>query len=383
MSTVVVGAGIVGVCTAFELTRLGEQVTLLDQGDVSTGSTGLGEGNVLCGDKEAGPELELTIAGLKVYDELEQTLGPVARIRRKGSLIVHPDPETWALEPERVARLAAAGVPAELISASGLRELEPELTGPVFGASYFVGDLQCDPRAITRELAARAQADGCQVRTGTRVDAIAVRDGRAVGIEVGGELIAADTVVLAAGAWSGPLAETAGLVLPVAPRKGQLARLRLARPNEQFLRHKIVDGSYLLSVASTDSERQVSTVVETTAEGDVIVGSSRERRGFDPAVDRELAATMRERAARLVPAIANAVVEDVWVGFRPWLPGRLPAIGASRHVPGLVVGTGHEGAGVALGPVTGRLLAQLISGRPTDVELSPFDPDRFVSTIRT
>ncbi|MGO9821034.1 MAG: NAD(P)/FAD-dependent oxidoreductase [Solirubrobacteraceae bacterium] len=378
MSTVVVGAGIVGVCTAFELTRLGEQVTVIDQGDVSMGSTGLGEGNVLCGDKDAGHELELTIAGRNLYDELEEHLGAVAKIRRKGSLIVHSDTETWALEPERVARLAAAGVNAELIGADELRELEPELTGTICGASRFVDDLQCDPRAITCELAARAQARGCQLRTATRADAIAVRDGRAAGVEIDGELIAADTVVLAAGAWSGPLADAAGLPLPVAPRKGQLARLRLARPDERFLRHKIVDGSYLLSVASSDSGRQISTVIETTADGSLVVGSSRERRGFDPLVDPELASAMQARAARLVPGLADLAIEDVWVGFRPWLPDRLPAIGASRQVPGLVVGTGHEGSGVALGPITGRLLAQLISGRPTDVDLSPFDPDRFV-----
>jgi D-hydroxyproline dehydrogenase subunit beta len=377
-TTVVVGAGIVGVCTAFELTRRGEQVTVIDQAGVSTGSTGLGEGNVLCGDKDAGPELELTIAGLRLYEELEEWLGPVAKIRRKGSLIVHPDAETWALEPGRVARLAAAGVNAELIAAEELRELEPELTGTVCGASRFVDDLQCDPRAITCELAARAQARGCRLRTGTRVAAIAVRNGRAAGVELDGELIAADTVVLAAGAWSGPLAEAAGLALPVAPRKGELARLRLARPDERFLRHKIVDGGYLLSVASSDSRRQISTVVETTADGDVIVGSSRERGGFDPSVDPELASTMRERAAWLIPGLAGCAIEDVWVGFRPWLPDRLPAIGASRRVPGLVVGTGHEGSGVALGPITGRLLAEVISGQPTGVDLSPFDPDRFV-----
>jgi glycine/D-amino acid oxidase-like deaminating enzyme len=374
---VVVGAGIVGVCTAWELAQRGRPVTVIDQGGVATGSTGLGEGNVLCGDKNAGPELELTLAGLCLYDAIEQTLGPVARIRRKGSLIVHPDLETWTGERNRVARLVQAGVCARLVEADELRRLEPELTGPVCGASYFEPDLQCDARAITQGLADEAQALGCRLRTGTRVQAIVVRDGRVAGVRAGSELIEAETVVLAAGAWSAPLADTAGLALPVAPRKGQLARVRLPRPDERFLRHKIIDGGYLLSVASRAGERQVSTVVETTAEGDVIIGSSRERSGFDPSVDTELASTMQARAARLIPALADGMIEDVWVGFRPWLPGGLPAIGASRRVPGLVVGTGHEGAGVAHGPITGRLLAQLITGEPTATDLRAFDPDRF------
>ena len=377
MSTIVVGAGIVGASTAFELARRGESVMLLDRGEVSGGTTGLGEGNVLAGDKDAGPELELTIAGLAMYDELEARLGDEARIRRKGCLLVHPDARTWNGEAERVGRLVAAGVDARLVEADELRELEPALTGAVAGASWFPGDLQCDPRAITRALARRATELGCETRTGTPVDAIAVHDGRVAGVRAGGELLPAGTVVLAAGPWSGPLAQTAGLPLPLEPRKGQLARVRLPEADEQFLRHKIVDGGYLLSVESAGAGLQVSTVIETTHDGAVIVGSTRERRGFDDRVDHDLARTLRARAARLVPAVAGCEIDDVWVGFRPWLPDNLPAIGASRRVPGLLVGTGHEGAGVAQGPITGRLLAQLVSGKRPDVDVAPFDPDRF------
>jgi glycine/D-amino acid oxidase-like deaminating enzyme len=373
----VIGAGIVGVCTALELAERGETVTLVDRAGVATATTGLGEGNVLCGDKDAGPELALTAAGLALFDELESDLGEVAAIRRKGSLLVHPDERTWAAEPGRVARVAAAGVEARLVEAQELRVLEPELTGPLYGGSHFAGDLQCDPRGITRALADRAQALGCELLTDTPVRAIALRGGRVAGVRLAGELLDADSVVLAAGPWSGELARTAGLLLPVEPRKGQLARLRLPRADEQFLRHKIVDGSYLLSVASPDRDRRLSTVVETTIDGAVIVGSSRERSGFHPGVDLALAAAMHARAARLIPALADAELEDVWVGFRPWLPDRLPAIGAARRIPGLFVGTGHEGSGVALGPITGRVLARLIRGEPPGVDLGPFAPDRY------
>ena len=82
--------------------------------------------------------------------------------------------------------------------------------------------------------------------------------------------------------------------------------------------------------------------------------------------------SLRERAARLVPGVAALEPDDVWVGFRPWLPDHRPAIGPSEAVPGLWVGTGHEGAGVALGPITGRLLAQGITGEATRTDLAPF-----------
>jgi glycine/D-amino acid oxidase-like deaminating enzyme len=398
---VVVGAGIVGTATAWELARRGVAVMLLDRGAVSGGTTGLGEGNVLCSDKDVGPELDLTVLGLAVYDELEALLGPVAKIRRKGALIVHPDERTWSAEPARAARLGAAGVTAHLLDAAAVRAAEPNLTGPLLGALHVPGDLQCDPRAITRALAEEARRLGATVRTGAEVSRVVVEGaagGRANGAEIahaagdasaggratgvvltGGERIAAGAVVLAAGPWTRPLAEAAGVPLPLEPRKGQLTRLRLPVPDETWLRHKIVDGSYLLSVTSGGAGREISTVVETTHDGHLIVGSTRERCGFDPTVDTALEDAVRARAARLVPAIADLPRDTTWVGFRPWLPDHLPAIGPSTLVDDLWLATGHEGAGVALGPVTGRLIAGALTGEPAPLDLTPFSPNRFAA----
>src|SRR5207302_9623438 len=126
------------------------------------------------------------------------------------------------------------------------------------------------------------------------------------------------------------------------PPKGQLTRLRVPEPDPSFLRRKVVDGSYLLSVGDAGADRQVSTVVETTWDGHVIVGSTRERCGFEVTVDEDLAHAVQERAAKLVPDLAGLAAVSSWVGFRPWLPDHLPAIGPSRRADGLWVATGHE-----------------------------------------
>jgi glycine/D-amino acid oxidase-like deaminating enzyme len=368
----VVGAGIVGAATARELAVRGVGVLLLDAGEVSGGTTGLGEGNVLCSDKDVGPELDLTAIGLELFGELEERLGAEARIRRKGALIVHPDAATWAAEPARLQRLRGAGVASRPVAADEVRELEPALTGALCGASLFPGDLQCAPRAITRALAREAEQAGARVRTGARVTAVS---GAGV-VLAGGERVAAGAVVIAAGPWSGPLAASAGVPLPLEPRKGQLVQLRAA-DGPPPVRHKVVDGSYLASVTSAEAGLQITTVVETTWDGDVLVGSSRERRGFDTAVDDAVSAAMVERAARLFPSLAALPRAAAWAGLRPWLPDHLPAIGPSQAVAGLWLATGHEGAGVALGPITGRLIAQAYCGEPSPADLAPFSPDRF------
>jgi glycine/D-amino acid oxidase-like deaminating enzyme len=369
----VVGAGIVGAATAWELHARGVDVALLDRGDVSAATTGLGEGNVLCSDKEVGPELALTVAGLRVYDELEERLGAQARIRRKGALIVHRAPQSWAGEAARVAALEAAGVPGRLLDLAEARTMEPELTGELAGASFFGGDLQCAPRAIARALA----ADLPRVHTGVEVQAIEVAHDAVTAVRTSAGVLPCAAVVIAAGPWSRPLAEAAGVALPLEPRKGQLVRLRSPHRDERLIRHKVVEAGYLGSVASDDAGLQVTTVLETTWEGDVLVGSSRERRGFDLGVDDAVSRAMLDQAVALMPGLRTLTLDAAWAGLRPWLPDRLPAIGPARAVGGLWLATGHEGAGVALGPVTGRLIAQLYAGEAPVVDPAPFSPDRF------
>jgi glycine/D-amino acid oxidase-like deaminating enzyme len=154
--------------------------------------------------------------------------------------------------------------------------------------------------------------------------------------------------------------------------------VRLRAPGRDHIRHKVVEAAYLASVASAEAALQVSTVVETTWEGDVLVGSSRERRGFDLTVDAAVSEAMLDRAARLFPGLRALPVDAAWAGLRPWLPDHLPAIGPTA-VDGLWLATGHEGAGVALGPVSGRLVAQLYAGEAPVVGAEPFSPKRFAA----
>ncbi len=364
-----------GCAAAWELARRGVRVALVDRGEVSGGSTGLGEGNVLCCDKpDVGPELELARRGLALYDELEDLLGAEAGIRRKGALLVHSGEAVPEAEAGRLERMRAAGVECEALDPGQTRAAEPELTGALAGSSFFPGDLQCAPRAIARGLAREAGRLGAEVMTGVRVETIATRAGRVEGLTTSGGPIRAGRVLLAAGAWSAALAASAGLKLPVEPRKGQLVRLE-RRPS--FLRRKVVEGAYMDSVTSPEAGLQVTTVIETTLDGHVLVGSSRERRGFDTSVDPAVSAAMLDRACRLAPGLTGLAFGDAWAGLRPWLPGGLPALGASRLVEGLWVATGHEGAGVALGPISGQLVAQEICGEAVENDLAPFDPDRF------
>ena len=220
-------------------------------------------------------------------------------------------------------------------------------------------DLQVDPVGLTRALAAEVP-----VREGAAVSSVE----RGAVTLANGERLACEHVVLATGPWA---AELTGL--PVEPRKGQLVALAAPRG---LIRHKLIEAAYMDAVAESDEGLALAVVVEQTLDGDeVLVGSSRERVGFEPTVRDEITQAMLERAARFVPKLRELRVTRSWCGFRPWLPDGVPAIGPLGE--GVWTSTGHEGAGVCLGPISGRLLAQMICGEQPEPDMTPFDPRRF------
>lgn len=337
---IVVGAGICGASAAYFLRERGVQVLVLDRAGVSAGTTGRGEGNVLVSDKPPGVERDLAVLGRDLWTELGDRF-PEGRVTRKGALTLdHPE-------------------------GRDVEHLEPSLA-PGIVALHDPDELQVDPAGLARALLA-----GISVRDGAEV--VAAGPG---GVRLAnGERLACGTVVVASGPWARTLTG-----LPVEPRKGQLVALG-APPG--LIRHKLIEASYAEAVASADDGRLIATVIEQTLDGDeILVGSSRERVGFDERVDAGVSRAMIERAARFVPALRSLPVRRAWCGFRPWLPDRLPAVG--RLDGGSVwTTTGHEGSGVGLGPISGLLLAQMITGEPTACDVSPFDPRRFTSAAAT
>ena len=341
---IVIGAGICGAAAAFFLAERGADVLLLDRGEISAGTTGLGEGNVLVCDKLPGPERDLAVLGRDMWTELGERF-PEARVTRKGALLLQEGSD-----------LPFAHSPCEE-SASG-HFAEPALADDVF-ATPEPDDLQVDPRGLTLALAARVR-----VREHVRVAGVE----RGGVLLDGGERLTCEHVVVATGPWA---AELTGL--PVEPRKGQLVALAAPRG---LIRHKLVEASYVDAVAGPGDALLIATVVEQTLDGDeVLVGSSRERVGFDATIHATTTRALIDRAARFVPALAGLRVTRTWCGFRPWLPDGLPAVGPVSD--GVWTSTGHEGAGVGLGPISGRLLAQLICGEPAALDPAPFDPRRF------
>jgi D-hydroxyproline dehydrogenase subunit beta len=118
-------------------------------------------------------------------------------------------------------------------------------------------------------------------------------------------------------------------------------------------------------------------VVESTASGTTLLGSSREHRGFDVEVDLDVAAAVARRAARFFPVLRELRVLRMYAGLRPLSPDHLPIIGPLAEAGNVCVATGHEGAGVGLAPATGELVSAWYAGAAPAVPLDWFSPERF------
>ncbi|GAB2849630.1 FAD-dependent oxidoreductase [Streptomyces deserti] len=363
----------VGAACAFYAARAGLDVTVVDRGPVAGGTTGAGEGNLLVSDKAPGPELELALLSGRLWAELAEELGKAVEYDAKGGLVVAATPEALTGLAELAAGQRAAGVEAVDVSADRLRDLEPYLATGLAGGVRYPQDAQVMPALAAAHL---LRASGARLLTGREVtEVLRGPDGAVRGVRTDRGDLYAPVVVNAAGTWGGELAARAGVSLPVLPRRGFVL---VTEPLPPRIRHKVYAADYVADVASDSAALQTSPVVEGTAAGPVLIGASRERVGFDRSLSFPALRALAAGATRLFPFLAGVRALRTYVGFRPYLPDHLPAIGPDPRAPGLWHACGHEGAGIGLATGTGQLIARLLTGRTPGLDLTPFRPDRFV-----
>lgn len=378
---IVVGGGVIGSACAFYLTRAGARVTLVEAGALGSGTSSRCDGNVLAIDKNPGYDARMTLLSQALLHELSAVLGDM-EYRRPGSYLVCDGDDE--VEPARrwVEDNRASGLWLSFLDRAALHARLPDLAEDVPAGLYCASDATLNPLLYVARLAAWAREQGAAVRPLTRVERVRVEDGRAVGVELaGGERLAADAVVVAAGVWTPALLEPLGLALPIRPRKGTLL---VSARGPRFGDVKVMEFGYLMNKfgqgrrATPEMERYgVALVYEPTTSGNFLLGSTREFAGEDTTVSVDVARAIARRALRFYPGMARATMIRAYAGLRPWTPDHLPAVSAAPGLPGLFVAAGHEGDGIGLSAVTGALIADLVLERPPCLDPGPLDLARF------
>ncbi len=370
---VVVGAGVVGAACAFFAALEGLSVVVVDRGAVAAGTTGRGEGNILVSDKEPGPELDLALLSRRAWQDVTGEVGGF-ELEPKGGLVVTRDGATLANLRRFSGEQHAHGVEVVDVPADGLLDLEPHLAPDLCGGALYPQDAQVQPMLAAAVMLAEARRRGARVLPETMVTGFRRSHGEITAVTTDRGDVRARAVVNAAGTWGGDVARLAGVALPVMPRRGFVL---VTEPLPPMVRHKVYGADYVANVSSSDADLQTSPVVEGTDSGTVLIGSSRERVGFDRTPSLPVLAQLAAGAIALFPALAQVRAMRPYVGFRPYCPDHLPVIGPDPRAPGLWHACGHEGAGVGLAAGTGRLLARALTGQATGLDVHPFRPERF------
>lgn len=349
MRVVVVGAGIVGASTAFHLADAGVEVVVVDRSHPGT-ATRAGAG-ILCPWPTAATDDEfvaLYVAAAEAIPEIVERLTELGSsdhsYRRIGAIALAGDADELAAIERRVAiRSATSRVVGEIHRVDGLEAQRrfPPLRSSHAGL-WIEGGARLDGRAMTAALLAAA---GIEPRHG--LAALVVRDDRACGVEVDGELVEADAVVVAGGAWSRELLATQGVDIDATPQKGQILHLDVrARtgwsPTDDWPSILAPGPHYLVPFDG----------------GRVVVGATRETgSGFDTRVTVAGQREVLDAAMRWAPGLVDATVIETRVGLRPLASAGRPTIGPVAGLPGLFIGTGLGASGLTIGPLAGRLLA--------------------------
>jgi D-amino-acid dehydrogenase len=412
---VVIGGGVIGICTAYYLARRGANVTVLQRGTVadgaSLGNAGMispghppinGPGRVATAIRSLkdplsplyvaprwDPELfrwlwsfarwcsqqhlEYSMAALaplglatpKLFDQLMEAEGLDCDYRRSGYLEVCRTSEGLEAVRKEVELIGRHGFEARELTVAELREREPTIRSDVAGGFLHTEGSTVNPGRFVVELGAAARRRGATVREETPVERIEVENGRVGGVRIaGGERVEADVVVVATGSYSGGLLAELGCGLPIQPAKGY---------------HEDRDPG----IAGTPALGLPCLLVETSVfctpmDDFVRFAGTLEFSGLNHELRQDRLDQLMRSASLFFDGVTRAEALDVWVGLRPCTTDGLPAIGPLPGVRGLYAATGHGMLGLTLGPVTGKLLAEQILDGATSLPLDPFDPGRFL-----
>ena len=371
---IVIGAGVVGACSALALTNAGLKVLVIDRGPVASGTTGAGEGNILVSDKEPSPELTLALRSRDAWFELNTDIGGGFELEAKGGIVVSRNEKGIANLKKLAALQRADGIDAQEVDGKALLKLEPHLSSSVEFGVLYPQDAQCQPMLAAAQIMRAVRKRGGAFVQGENVISIDSINGAVIGLTTDKSKYSSPIVINATGTWAGEVARLAGSDLPIMPRRGFIL---VTAPAPKLVHHKVYDADYVANVASGDADLQSSAVVEGTASGTILIGASRERVGFKNDLDVSILRQLARQAISLFPVLENIQLLRAYRGFRPYAPDHLPVIGEDAKVKGLWHAAGHEGAGIGLAPATGELISKLITGNKPFMDATPFSPARF------
>ncbi|WP_369899587.1 NAD(P)/FAD-dependent oxidoreductase [Bacillus manliponensis] len=363
-SYIVVGAGIVGASAAYHLAKTGANVTLVDRGDAGQATDAAA--GIVCpwlSQRRNKVWYALAKGGAKYYTSLIKQLEADGETdtgyKKVGAISLHTDPKKLDQMEERAYKRRECA--PEIGEITRLSQEETKGIFPMLSEEYasvhISGAARVNGRALRQALVSAAKKHGAVVRTG---DATLIhKDNKVTGITIDGETLFADETIVTTGAWGNELLKSLGVNFLVTFQKAQIVHLHMEQ----------TDTSDLPVVMPPNNQ-----YILTFEDGRVVVGATHEDdTGFDYRVTAGGVHEVLHKALTVAPGLSDGTMIETRVGFRPFTPGFLPVIGALPNFEGIFVANGLGASGLTAGPFVGAELANLVLGKPTELDLSNYD----------
>ena len=375
-NVLVIGGGVIGTSIAYHLTRRNVRVTLLEQGELASGSSGACDGLVFLQSKKPGVHLQLAMESRKRFEQLIKDLPIPIEFKSTGGMVVIENEAELDAMRLFVQEQRKIGLDVSLLDAQQTRKLEPQLSDHIVGATHSLLDGQVHPIALAHAFALGAKKLKARILTATRVEGIEISGNRVVSADTSKGRFYADIIVNAAGVSAPAIGKMIGLQIPIKPRRGQIIVTEACHP---MLKHCLISTKYIASKFNPDlAEGNGEGIsIEQTKDGNLLLGSTREFVGFDKRTTVEGLNEIIIQTSKIMPLLRDLKMIRAFAGLRPYTPDGLPILGPVEKIQGFIMAAGHEGDGIALSPITGELIAQLIVDNRSDIPLDDFRLNRF------
>jgi glycine/D-amino acid oxidase-like deaminating enzyme len=371
---IVVGAGYIGCSVAYHLAAAGLRTALVDRGGVGAGASRANYGNIQIQDAELDHSLPLIQAGRAAWEEVEADLGDVGR-RPLGGLLLIESEAQWQIMAGRLPRLHAAGIAAELVPAAHLSAIEPLLDpAAILGGCFHPHEGQIDPFRLLHAFVRGGRRRGLALHLGLEVTGIVARGGRVQGVRTAQGELSAGAVVLCTGAWTPALGERLGRRWRAPHVHGQ-ALVTEAAPGLRLHNH-IASAAFFEQAHESGEADEAALAISQTAHGHFLLG---EAAGVTDDLGKGATAAGLQAIARLVgrhfPALRRLRALRGWAAPVAFTDDGLPLLGPVPGSQGLILATAFKST-VIVTPLAGRIVTQLVLEGRSDLDLTPFSPER-------
>lgn len=381
----IIGGGIIGCSIAYYTSKYGRDVTIIEKGEFVSGTSSRCDGNILAIDKDPGFDSQMSLVSQKLVTDLSEELEHSFEYRAPGSILVCESDEEVEAAQQWVNRQKEAGLPFRMLDRQDIREESPFFADDLLGGLECATDSTVNPYLLAFSLLSEAQKFGAKAFKQTEVKSMEIETDGSFVVETTNGTFTAKQVVNAAGVWAPKIGQMLNINIPIEPRKGHII---VASRQQHVGCRKVMEFGYLISkfggkrkVDALTEKYGVALVFEPTESQNFLIGSSREFVGFHTRINNEVIKCIANRAIRFYPKMADMMVIRSYAGLRPWTEDHLPIISRVEHIPNYFIAAGHEGDGISLAAVTGKVIEELLNEKETIIPIEPLRLSRFTERV--